>query len=106
MIVETPTPPKELVVWDLGEGETAVLSLAMADQKWTAILDDAAARRCARSFNVPIKGTLAVVIQAKQRGLIPSAVDVLRTLRLTGFRLDDQVLREALADTIGEVWEG
>lgn len=65
-IVDTPPPPAELLAWDLGSGETAVLSLALAENDWTAILDDAAARKCARSFAVPVKGTLAIVLRAKQ----------------------------------------
>lgn len=103
-IVDTPLPPSELSAWDLGPGETAVLSLALSEQGWTAILDDAAARRCARSFSVPLKGTLAVVILAKQRGLIPSAAEVIRSLQMAGFRLDDDTIQDALARTVREVW--
>lgn len=56
------------------------------------------------SFGLSLKGTLAVVILAKQRGLILSAADVLRSLLNTGFRLDEQVIREALSRTVGEAW--
>ncbi len=63
------------------------------------------ARRCARSFSVPLKGTLAVVILAKQRGLIPSATEVLRALLSNGFRLDETIIREALARTVREPWD-
>ena len=70
----------------------------------TCILDDAAARKCARSFSLAIKGTLAVILLAKQQGLIPSAAEVLRSLRATGFYLDIQTVREALARTVGEEW--
>lgn len=103
-IVDTPAPPGEILAWDLGSGETAVLSFALTQSGWTAILDDAAARRCARSFLVPLKGTLAVVILAKQLGLISSAAQTLQALRSVGFRLDDQTIREALSRTVGEVW--
>ena len=103
-IVNTPPPPPELIAWDLGAGETAVLSLAMAKSKWTAILDDAAARKCARSFSVPLKGTLAVVIMAKQKGLIPSAATVIKALVGGGCRLDDAVVRQAMAPTVGDAW--
>jgi predicted nucleic acid-binding protein len=51
-----------------------------------------------------IKGTLAVVILAKQRGLIPSVAGVLRLLRGAGFRIDDESIHRALASTVGEVW--
>lgn len=103
-IVDSPPPPAEILAWDLGTGETAVLSFALAEAGWTAILDDALARKCARSFSVPVKGTLAVVLLAKQRGLISSAAEVLRSLRTTGFYLDDQTVRVALSRTVGEEW--
>jgi len=57
----------EILAWDLGKGETAVLSYALANLTWIAIIDDLAARKCARSFSIPVKGTLAVVILAKKR---------------------------------------
>lgn len=103
-VVDTPPPPPELLAWDLGRGETAVLSLAIAEKTWTAILDDAAARRCAQAFSVPVKGTLALVLVAKQRGLIPSAAAVIQALVNTGFHLDDRLIREVLARAVGEIW--
>ncbi len=99
-----PTPPPEIAAWDLGNGETAVLSYALSAPDWVAILDDSAARRCARSFSVKVTGTLAVVILAKERGLIEPAAQVLRALQNNGFRLDDEIIRAALAKTVGETW--
>jgi len=98
-------PVPEVVAWDLGIGETAVLSYALHGSGWTVILDDAAARKCARSFGVSFKGTLAVVIVAKQHGLIPSASGVLRSLLKGGFHLDEGIIREALSRTVDEEWE-
>ena len=76
----------------------------MAEPNWTAILDDAAARKCARTFSVSVKGTLAIVLSAKQRGLIPSASQVVQALVDVGFRIDDRIIKEALAQTVGEQW--
>ena len=104
VIVDTPLPPVEVLAWDLGVGETAVLSLALAEDGWTVILDDAMARKCARSFSQRVKGTLGIIMLAQQRGLIPSAAEVIRSLRATGLHLDDQIIREALARTTGERW--
>jgi predicted nucleic acid-binding protein len=98
-------PASEILAWDLGAGETAVLSYALEKSGWTSILDDGAARKCARSFSLPLKGTLSVLILAQQRGLIPSASEVLRALLQNGFRLDEQIIREALYRTLGEDWE-
>lgn len=104
-IVKTPEPKRELLAWDLGLAETAVLSYAMANPGWTAILDDAAARSCARSFGIPLKGTLGVILLARQKAVISSASDLLKELRAHGFYLNDDVIREALEKTSGEIWE-
>ena len=99
-IVETPPPTSEILAYDLGKGETAVLS----NPDWVAILDDRAARRCARSLSIPLTGTLSVVILAKQHGLIESAAQVLRSLQSNEFRLDDALISDALKRTVGETW--
>ncbi len=102
-IVEA-VPAPEVLAWDLGAGETAVISYALNEPGWTVILDDAAARKCARSFELRLKGTLAVIILARQRGLISSATEVLRSLLNIGFHLDEDTIREALCRTVGEKW--
>lgn len=103
-IVETHNTPPELLAWDLGAGETTVLTHALANPGWTAVLDDNAARKCARSFDIPVKGTLAVVILARQKGLIPSAADVLHQLQTHNYRIKDDIIREALHLTVNETW--
>ena len=103
-IVETAAPPSEILAWDLGPGETAVLAHVFTHRKWIAVLDDGAARRCARSLSLNITGTLAVVLLARKYGLIDSAAQVLYDLRSADFRLDDRLIREALARTVGEKW--
>ena len=102
-IVETDSR-EEILTWDLGWGETAVLSYVLTNPGWTAILDDRAARACARSYSIPFKGTLAVVILAKQVGEIDSAAGAMRLLQAAGLRLDEAVIREALKLTVGEDW--
>jgi len=103
-VVEPPATPPDVAAWSLGAGETAVLGWAGCNLVWTAILDDLPARRCARSLDVPHKGTLALVIMARQRGLIDSAADVIRHLRQAGLRLDDAVIGPALRATVDEDW--
>jgi len=66
--VRPPEIPVELASWDLGLGETSVLAYAIAHPGWVAILDDGTARKCAKTFEIPMKGTLAVLILAKNTG--------------------------------------
>jgi predicted nucleic acid-binding protein len=102
--VKVPNILPELAAWDLGAGETAVLAYALAHPGWIAILDDGAARKCAKTFGIPLKGTLAVIILAKKRGLIPSAAKVLHEVQEAGLRLDDGLIRVVLHQTVGEDW--
>jgi predicted nucleic acid-binding protein len=90
-----------LLEWGLGSGETAVLAAAMERIPATAVLDDAAARTCAKAFGIEIIGTLGVVLRAKKRARIPSAADVLKLLQAAGLRLDDDMIRSAL-EGVGE----
>jgi len=94
----------EIHAWDLGKGETAVLSHSFINPDCVAIIDDSAARKCARTFQIPHKGTLGVVILAKKQGLISSAADVMHSLQVAGIRLDDKVIRTVLRETVGEDW--
>ena len=93
----------DLLEWGLGVGETAVLAIAMERSPATAVLDDAAARTCTKALGIEVIGTLGVVLRAKKRALIPSAADVLKSLRLRVFRLDDSMIRSALQG-VGETW--
>jgi predicted nucleic acid-binding protein len=96
--------PESVVEWGLGVGESAVLALCLEGSGRTAVLDDAAARRCARTLGVPLVGTLAIVLRAKQAGLVSSASEVASALVQAGLRLDDETLRKALEKGAGELW--
>lgn len=94
----TPTPPVSSIIqaWDLGAGESAVLAWASEHKNAEAIIDDLAARRCAKTLNIPFTGTLGVVLLAKKQGAIPKARPVLDTLRLSGMYLSNAVINSAL----------
>lgn len=101
VIVEPPSIPPLISAWDLGAGESSVLAWAHAHPGTEAILDDLAGRRCAAVLGVPVRGTLGLVLTAKQRGQLPAARPVLERLRKSGMYLSDAVLDRALA-LIGE----
>jgi predicted nucleic acid-binding protein len=102
--VAVPNVPVVLQEWGLGAGETSVLAVALARGGCTAILDDAASRRCARTLGVPVIGTLGVVVRAKHHGQIASAALVMRALRAAGLYIDDALLTLVLRESVGETW--
>lgn len=69
-VVDAPPAPSFLAQWDLGAGETAVLSLALAEGGAPVVLDDLAARKFAQTFRLPLVGTLGLVLRAKKAGFI------------------------------------
>jgi predicted nucleic acid-binding protein len=96
--------PTEILEWGFGPGESAVLALAIERKGAIAVLDDAAARACAKTFGVPLIGCLGIVLRAKNHGLLRSAADTFRKLRESGLYLDDEVIRRVLA-RVGENWK-
>ena len=85
-----------VAAWDLGLGESEVLSWARARPGWEAVVDDAAARKCASALGIAVLGTLGVVLLAKRRGILPEVQTVLGRLREQGFRIAPDLLRGAL----------
>ena len=70
----------KVIGWNLGAGETTVLSFALHNPPYSAIVDDRAARRCAHVMNILLLGTAGVIVLAKRRGLIDSVESGLRQL--------------------------
>ena len=85
-----------VVAWDLGKGETAVICQALSQPGSVCILDDRAARDCARLFGARVKGTVGVLLLAKQEGLIPAVRPMLESLLNSGATLHETVVRDAL----------
>ncbi len=98
-----PTPPidERIQAWDLGPGESSVLTWGYTRQGTEIIIDDLAARRCATALGIPFRGTLGLVLVAKRLGVIPLARPVVDRLRQLGMYLSDPVVDKALA-LVGE----
>jgi len=99
--VDDPPVPSLIQSWDLGPGESAVLAWAHANPGTEAIVDDLAARRCAATLGIPVRGTLGLVLLAKRRGIIAQARPVLEKMVHSGMYLSDRLLKEVLA-IVGE----
>lgn len=99
--VPVTTVPPLIQSWDLGAGESAVLAYALQNPGMVAVIDDGAGRRCAEVLGVPLSGTLGLALLAKQRGMIPSARQVIATLKQHGMFLSEKTMDQALA-LVGE----
>ncbi len=90
-----------IAAWDLGQGESQVLTLALRNPPMGVVLDDLQARKCAELFDIPLIGTLGLVVLAKRKGLIPLAKPFIEHLVAVGLYIDSNILDRILIG-IGE----
>jgi predicted nucleic acid-binding protein len=90
--VEVKNIAPEVAAWDLGKGESQVLSLALKNSDFSAIVDDRAARRCSQALGITTIGTGGLLILAKRRGLIPSISPGIQALRDAGLWLSHNLV--------------
>lgn len=76
-----------IMAWDLGTGETEVLTWALQNKDYEAVVDDRAARNCAASLSIPVRGTLGLILLAKKEHKINSVRPVLQELMDAGFHI-------------------
>lgn len=89
--------PVLILAAGMGAGEREVLALALEIDDPLVILDDSLARRFAQRLNLPLTGTLGLLLKAKQRGRIESVKPYLDRLESLRFRLDPSTRSSVLA---------
>ena len=85
-----------VAAWDLGPGESAVLSWSFQYSEYQSVVDDLAARKFAKAFGITLCGTIGVIVIAKKAGIIPSVGPLLKRLIDVDFRIDDRLCQTAL----------
>jgi hypothetical protein len=84
----------------LGPGEIAAIALALA-LKCPALMDDRVGRRAATAQGVSVIGSAAVLLRAKQMGLISAVRPILEDWRAAGYFLGEAFMR-AVMEKAGE----
>ncbi|MBR8840271.1 MAG: DUF3368 domain-containing protein [Stigonema ocellatum SAG 48.90 = DSM 106950] len=82
-----------ILAWGLDRGESEVLSFALENTGYRAIIDDAAARRVAKTLNIPFMGTLGMLLLAKKKGLIPAISEPIQAIQDAGLWLSDDLIQ-------------
>jgi hypothetical protein len=95
------SPVGGLLSWDLGAGESAVLSLALEHSGSWVVMDDKLARQAAVHLNLPLLGTAGILLRAKHAGHLDKISPVLMLLTALEFRLTPETTRNIL-DLAGE----
>jgi hypothetical protein len=81
---------------NLGIGERAVIAYGESNPDCWVGLDDRRARELAEELGMDVVGTIGVLLRAKRSGLIRAIRPLLSALEGEGFRMGDDLHREAL----------
>ena len=92
--------PPTVERWDLGPGESQVISLCLQGTRW-AVLDDRMARRCISAHGLQMIGSFGMILRAKRLGLIGAARPLVYKLKDKGMYVDADLVERSLS-AIGE----
>ncbi|MBI3801980.1 MAG: DUF3368 domain-containing protein [Deltaproteobacteria bacterium] len=82
----------------LGPGESEAISLALEVNAQWIIVDDRPARRLAETLNLPVLGTLGVLLASKRRGFLSALRPCIDVLVNLGFRIAPDLYERVVAD--------
>jgi len=101
VVSASPAASSFVTAWDLGSGESAVISLVESLPGSIAVLDDLAGRRCAQALGLPVVGTLGLILMAKRAGWISAVKPALDSIVAAGLFVSRHHLT-AVLDQAGE----
>ena len=76
----------------LDAGERDTLSVALQNGATRVIIDDRLGRNLAEYHGLPVVGTLGTLLKARQLGLIPKFLPLVRHLQADGFRYHEPLV--------------
>ena len=81
---------------ELGRGELEAMALFRKLRADLLLLDDRRARRVANLNEIPIIGSLGVLLFAKRQGVIPSVKPLINTLEASGIHIGKPLIQKIL----------
>ncbi len=81
----------------LDKGESSSIALSLETDHSLLIIDEKKGRRIAQELELKIIGTLGIVLEAKERGLINSIEDLLAKLENADFRISQSLKAKILS---------
>jgi predicted nucleic acid-binding protein len=100
-IVEPRSIPVEWLALDLGHGELAAMAMALENPSRIVLLDDGLARRTAQAAGLQVWGTLKIMLEAKNHGIITTITPWVERLSNAGLWVSDD-LRSRIIALAGE----
>jgi len=85
-----------LYLFDLDDGEAETIILAQEQTADILIIDEKLGRRYANIINIPVTGTIGILLKAKERGIITAVAPLLQELRNKSSWINESLYEKAL----------
>ncbi len=96
MELNNPDNATEFAIADLDEGERQTIKLAANMRENVLLLiDDRAGREAASRLNIPITGTIGILLMAKEKGKLTDVMKLIGKLRDSGYWFSDELIEIA-----------
>lgn len=86
----------EVLVSDIGIGESEAIVLALEEKPDLVLIDDLKARKFAKMNGLEIIGTMGILLEAKENGLIEEIKPFISELILNGIRISNKIIEITL----------
>ena len=96
--VDLTNPRTAAVHTELDDGEAEALALANEHDARLVLLDENKGRKKAKEIGLTVKGTVGILLEAKEEGLIDVIKPLLIRLRDNGIHLSESLINNALQD--------
>lgn len=99
--IQNPKDKNNVVMLEasLDKGEASAIALALEQKECLLIIDETKGRKLAMSLGLIITGTLGIIAEAKKSGYIQSVKTILDKMKLTNFRLSEELEKEILSQS-------
>ncbi|MEZ4526173.1 MAG: hypothetical protein R2941_09670 [Desulfobacterales bacterium] len=89
---------RRVLVWNLGDGESQVISWTLKTSDYLAVIDDRAARKCCESLHISHIGTVGLLVSAHRFGPIPSLRIALLQVRNAGLYIREDLVERLITE--------
>ncbi|MGF7137797.1 DUF3368 domain-containing protein [Roseimarinus sediminis] len=89
---------QKILELDVHAGEASAIALSLEIDNSILLIDDLKARKIAEKLSLKFSGTLGLILNAKQKGIIRSIKPILDIIKTTNFRFDHKLLDSILEE--------
>ncbi len=90
---------ERILMWNLGKGESEVLSYALKRPDVIAAVDDLAARKCCAALQIGHVGTAGILVLANRFNLIPSLASAFEKIQKAGLYIHDDLIAQLIEES-------